>query len=115
MSPEPTNTYTIAVTFTGLASLVAGKISGGKCFVRNRNTREVKYYNATAKSATTANLPVDSKNFTTAWETGHVIEIGMMGEEFGTVTHTVDTSKGGGRLTLAVTAASTTTHPNVTL
>jgi len=115
MSPSPTHTYTLAISFTGLAGLVIGGTAGGKCFVRNRNTREAKYYDAKGKADTIATLLVDTKNWTTAWTTADVIEVGMMGAEHGTAIHTVNITKGGGKITLPVTATSTTTHPNVTL
>ncbi len=111
-----THDYTIAMSFTGLGSLVNGAISGGKVFVRNRNTREVLYINAYGSSTNTiANALTSSKKFTTAFSNGDVIEYGMMGDEFGVGTHIVNLSKGGTKLTLAVTEVSTTTHPNVTL
>ena len=115
MTSTPTHTYTLAVSFTGLESLVSTTNAGGKCFVKNRNTREVKYYDAKTTTTTTASLVIDTKDWTTAWVTGHVIEVGMMGQEHGTKVHTVDTTKGGGKLTIAVTATSSTTHPSMIL
>ena len=109
-----TDDYIIAVEFTGLGSLTAGLNAGGKCYVKNRNTREINYYDAKGKSALVAVLPVSMKNFA-SFANGQVLEIGMMGEEHGTAIHTIDTTKGGGKLNIAVTATSATTNPNVTL
>lgn len=114
MSPAPTHPYNVAVTFTGLGSLTIGAVAGGRCYIKNRNTREINYYNATGKSTTTAGILVDLRSFA-SYTNADVLEVGMMGEEHGSTTHTVNTAKGGTVLTIAVTATSTTTHPNVTL
>ncbi len=111
-----THDYGIAITFTGLSNVVANITpAGGKVFVRNRNTKEVLYIDATARTTTTAAAVTSSKKFTTAFSNNDVIEVGMMGDEFGIATHTVDLTKGGGKITIATTAVSTTTHPNVSL
>lgn len=116
MTPEPTKDYVIAVSFTGLESLTVNTNAGGKCFVKNRNTREVKYLDAKARTTIIANLPISSNNFTTAFSQDDVLEIGMMGEEHGTTTHTVDlNNKGGIKITIPVIATTSTTHPGITL
>ncbi len=113
-STDPTKSYNIAVTFTGLAGLTAGKTAGGRCYIKNRNTREIKYYDGKGKTAITAGLIVDLKSFA-SYANGQVLEVGMMGEEYGTAIHTINTTKGGVHLSIAVTETTTTTHPNVTL
>ena len=109
-----TDDYIISVEFTGLAGLTVGNNAGGKCYVRNRNTGEVKYYDATGKSATVAVLPVSMETFT-SFANDQILEIGMMGDEHVTAIHTINTTKGGGKLTLAAVATTSTTNPNVTL
>lgn len=118
--PTPTKPYTIAVTFTSLSGLTTGDTVGKIAFV-NRTTRDSEYVSAKAKSTTTAVAIVELNNTSTStfpngYSNGDVIDVVLSGVYHGSGSHTIDTTnKGGGKLSIAAIATSSTTHPSLTL
>lgn len=116
----PVHPYPMIITFTSLTSLTAGKEKqGGKIIVRNRRTKDTVAVDGTAKTTTTVITAVNLENtgqFPNGYVNGDVIEVSMGGLFFGNGSHTINTTtKGGGKLNIAVTAVTISTHPNTTL
>lgn len=104
--PTASTSYNIAVKVTG------GTAAVGYVNITNGRTGETLHVKTNTKYEAIGNLldlPDDFQN-------GDVIEISVSGNRTGSTTHTVDTStKGGAKIKISCTDASTTNAPAVTI
>ncbi len=110
--PTPTTSYIIDLRLSGgTASVVSIDFRNG----RTGDTRRVKPTTAAAiKISEKANLG-NKKEFKNGVQNGDVIEITVTGARYGSINHTVDTSKGGAKVELTLADVSSTTHPKVSI
>ena len=103
-------------TTTEKGYLIGIKQSGGSSgqshiSVTNGRTGDTLHIKTSSNEATT-NLN-NKKEFPNGFKNGDVIDITGTGLKTGNTAHTIDRTKGGGRITLSMTDASTTNAPEV--
>ena len=91
--PNPKQPYLITLD----ATTAAGDYLGNKLYIRNLNTGDVVTEDFLADGE---KVVYDLNNTTSGYTNGDLINVQIVGREYGGTTHTVDTTKGGATLTI---------------
>lgn len=104
---DPDKIYAMNINVrSGTSSVVFARFT-------NTNTRDTKVFR-TVDNAAKANLG-NSKDFPSGFSNGDFIEVLISGLRTGSLTHVVDTSKGGFRQTITLADISTTNTPAIAI
>ncbi len=109
--PTPTTSHIIDLRLkSGTASKVSVHFKNG----RTGDIHRVFPTDSAIKISVKTNLG-NTKEYVNGVQNGDIIEIVITGARYGAINYTVNTSKGGSKIELALADVSSTTHPKISV